>query len=84
MENFLETVILTLFGDATSPREEYLLLQLMQEAIQHEIAPHKVLGRFLESSTVITKMIVTYNRSIAISRLEETNKNNMLKKKNNF
>ncbi len=44
MENVLETVLLTLFGDATSPREEYLLLQLMQQTIQHEMAPHKVIA----------------------------------------
>lgn len=30
MESFLDTVILTLFGDAFSPREEYLILKLFQ------------------------------------------------------
>jgi hypothetical protein len=30
LESFLETVILTLFGDAFSPREEYLVLSLFQ------------------------------------------------------
>src|SRR4051794_24029158 len=30
MESFLDTVILTLYGDAFSPREEYLILKLFQ------------------------------------------------------
>ncbi len=30
MESFLDTVILTLYGDVFSPREEYLILKLFQ------------------------------------------------------
>lgn len=30
MEAFLDTVILTLYGDAFSPREEFLILRLFQ------------------------------------------------------
>lgn len=62
LESFLETVILTLFGDVYSPREEYLLLQLLQAALEQEIGTYKDIGGFLESNTVIAKMIVAYNR----------------------
>tara|TARA_R110002050_G_scaffold53626_1_gene121874 strand:- start:277 stop:429 length:153 start_codon:yes stop_codon:yes gene_type:complete len=34
MESFLETTILTLYGDAFSPREEFLVLRLFQLAMQ--------------------------------------------------
>jgi len=62
MDNVLETVILTLFGDNFSPREEYLLLELIHSAIYEDISAHKDLSGFLENNTVITKVIVTYCR----------------------
>lgn len=62
MESFLDTVILSLFGDVYSPREEYLLLQLLRQATYNEMITYKDVGGFLEANTVTAKMIVTYNR----------------------
>jgi Ras GTPase-activating-like protein IQGAP2/3 len=62
MESFLETTILTLYGDAFTPREEFLILKLFQLAIQHEISVVKHVGDFLSSDTVVPKMVITYNR----------------------
>ena len=62
MDSFLDTTILTLYGDAFSPREEYLLLKLFQLSIEHEMQKVKQVDNFLEAETVVPKMIITYNR----------------------
>ncbi|KYQ88346.1 RasGTPase-activating protein [Tieghemostelium lacteum] len=62
METFLGTVILTLFGDAFTPREEFLLLSLYRLSIQKEMANIATVGDFLKADTVVPKMIITYNK----------------------
>lgn len=64
LESFLDTVILTLFGDAYSPREEFLQLSLFQLAMQKEMSVIKNLTDFIggQSETVLPKMINTYNK----------------------
>jgi len=62
MESFLEMTILTLYGGAFSPREEFLVLRLFQLAMQHEISVVSHVSDFLQQETVVPKMIVTYNR----------------------
>jgi Ras GTPase-activating-like protein IQGAP2/3 len=62
MDTFMDTTILTLYGDAFSPREEFLILRLFQLAIQHEISVIKNVGDFLTVDTVVPKMVITYNR----------------------
>ena len=62
MKSFLEMTILTLYGDAFSPREEFLILRLFQLAMQHEISVVSHVSDFLQQETVVPKMIVTYNR----------------------
>jgi len=62
MESFLDTVILTLFGDTYNPREEFLLLQLLKQATINEMVTYKDVSGFLEANTVTAKMIVAYNR----------------------
>jgi Ras GTPase-activating-like protein IQGAP2/3 len=62
MESFLETTILTLYGDAYTPREEFLILKLFQLAIQHEISMTKGLSDFVGGDSVVPKMLITYNR----------------------
>lgn len=73
MEGFLETTVLTLYGDAYSPREEYLILQLFKLAIQHEISVIKEIGDFLQVDSVVPKMIIAYNRRKAgVQYLQDT------------
>ncbi|KAL6067246.1 Ras GTPase-activating-like protein rgaA [Balamuthia mandrillaris] len=62
MDSFLDTTILTLYGDAFSPREEFLILKLFQLAIKNEISNIKALSDFLKANTVVPKMVITYNR----------------------
>lgn len=64
LESFLETVILTLFGDAYSPREEYLILSLFKISIEKEFSVIKTLGDFIggQAETVLPKMINSYNK----------------------
>eukprot|EP01116_Phalansterium_solitarium_P009241 TRINITY_DN2330_c0_g1_i1.p1 TRINITY_DN2330_c0_g1~~TRINITY_DN2330_c0_g1_i1.p1 ORF type:complete len:873 (+),score=364.65 TRINITY_DN2330_c0_g1_i1:137-2755(+) len=62
MDNFLETVIITLFGDAFSPREEFLTLKLFQLAIEKELSTVKKISDFLKNDSVVPKMLATYNR----------------------
>jgi hypothetical protein len=62
MDSFLETTILTLYGDAFSPREEFLILRLFKLSVQNEIAKIRSLSEFLKADSVIPKMLVTYNR----------------------
>jgi len=62
MESFLETTLLSLYGDAFSPREEFLILKLFQLAIQHEISVVKNVSDFLSAETIVPKMVITYNR----------------------
>jgi len=64
LESFLETVILTLFGDQYSPREEFLILSLFKLSMEKEIGAIKALGDFIggQAETVLPKMINSYNR----------------------
>eukprot|EP01117_Protostelium_nocturnum_P020952 TRINITY_DN97_c0_g1_i1.p1 TRINITY_DN97_c0_g1~~TRINITY_DN97_c0_g1_i1.p1 ORF type:complete len:852 (-),score=397.92 TRINITY_DN97_c0_g1_i1:65-2620(-) len=62
METFLDTVILTLYGDAFSPREEYLILKLFQLSIQKEMSAIKDVSAFLQADSVVPRMVITYNR----------------------
>lgn len=62
MELFLDTVMLSLFGDGFSPREEFLILSLFRLAITQEMEGTKSVGDFLKADTIVPKMIITYNR----------------------
>lgn len=62
MESFLNTVILTLYGDAFSPREEYLILKLFQLAIEREMSSIKDVGDFLKADSVVPQMVIAYNK----------------------
>eukprot|EP00027_Filamoeba_sp_ATCC50430_P012203 CAMPEP_0168574896 /NCGR_PEP_ID=MMETSP0413-20121227/19350_1 /TAXON_ID=136452 /ORGANISM="Filamoeba nolandi, Strain NC-AS-23-1" /LENGTH=918 /DNA_ID=CAMNT_0008608319 /DNA_START=71 /DNA_END=2824 /DNA_ORIENTATION=+ len=62
MDSFLDTVILTLFGDAFSPREEFLILKLFANAIQREMQSVKDVSSFLKADSVVPRMVVAYNR----------------------
>jgi hypothetical protein len=62
MEQFLDTVILTLFGDAFSPREEFLILSLFNLAIAQETRANSNVAELISMESVVPKMIITYNR----------------------
>lgn len=62
MAAFLDTVILTLFGDAYSPREEYLILSLFKLTLLKELKSLGAVGDLLSAETVVLKMVLAYNK----------------------
>lgn len=62
MHEFLDTVILTLFGDAYSPREEYLILSLFKLTLLKELKSLGAVGDLLSAETVVLKMVLAYNK----------------------
>lgn len=63
-DKVIETLILTLFGFAFSPREEYLLLNLFQAAIQREIGNLTAVNAFSDEAQILLGMIIAYNRRV--------------------
>lgn len=63
-EQFIDTLILTLFGFAFSPREEYLFLRLFESAIQREINNITSIQSFSDEAAVLLRMILAYNRRV--------------------
>jgi len=63
MKPFTETVILTLYGNAFSPLEEYLLMELFNVALEKEFATlTEGPSEFTRSDSVVPKMIISYNK----------------------
>jgi serine/threonine protein kinase len=63
-EKFVETLILTLFGFAFSPREEFLLLNLFHAAIQREIGNLTAINAFSDEAGILLGMIIAYCRRV--------------------
>ncbi|KAL9657378.1 hypothetical protein ABK040_014367 [Willaertia magna] len=59
VDQFLQTVTLTLFGYAFNPREEYLILNLFNEALQLEVQS-STLESFLSGNPLLIKLLITY------------------------
>ncbi|KAJ5078202.1 patterned expression site [Anaeramoeba ignava] len=64
LEGFVQTMILTLYGYAFSPREEYLLLRLFTLSIGEQIFKQKKASEFTKDDPIITKMFVFYFRRV--------------------
>jgi len=62
VEEFLNNTIITLYGEAFAPREEFLILSLFQAAMEQEINVVKTAADFLTPDSVVPKLLVTYNR----------------------
>jgi hypothetical protein len=64
MDKFIEMIILTMYGYAYSPREEFLLLQFLSSAIHREIGNLSSLHAFTDEAQVLIKMILAYNSRV--------------------
>jgi len=68
LEKFLDTIILSLFGFAFSPREEFLILGLVQETVALEASKagdnSNAREFFNNSSGILAKMIMSYTRRL--------------------
>jgi hypothetical protein len=60
----IETIILTLYGYAFSPREEYLLLSFLELAINREIKNLHSIIYFQEAAPLCIQLIMTYCRYV--------------------
>jgi len=61
-QQFAETVILTMYANAFSPLEEFLLIELLQTAIDNEIKHANKIEEFTETDSVVPMMIMSYNK----------------------
>lgn len=68
LEKFLDTILLSLFGFAFSPREEFLILRLFQETVLLEVSKvgeHSNAKEFFNNSSgILPKMIISYTRRL--------------------
>eukprot|EP00050_Salpingoeca_kvevrii_P021079 m.106090 g.106090 ORF g.106090 m.106090 type:complete len:878 (+) comp9167_c0_seq1:64-2697(+) len=62
MDDFLHTVMFTLFGNHTDPREEHLLLSIFEHALRMEFESTADLGSLMRSNTAMSRMMTTYTR----------------------
>ena len=79
VEQFLESTIITLFGEAFSPREEFLILQLFLSAIENEINVVKSVQDFISADSVVPKLLIAYNRRMQGTVYLRTTLPNVLK-----
>ena len=59
LDQFLNTVTLTLYGYAFNPREEYLILNLFNEALLLEVQ-NSNLDSFLSGNPILIKLLINY------------------------
>ncbi|KAH3767777.1 RasGTPase-activating protein [Pelomyxa schiedti] len=62
IDNFLQTVMFTLFGNQYEEEEEHLLLSMFQCVLQAEFAEATSIVNILRSNTALTRMLNTYTR----------------------
>ena len=62
IDNLLQTVMFTLYGNQYEPFEEHLLLSLFGSVLEAEFAVASDLGSLLRANTAITRMMTTYTR----------------------
>ena len=62
IDNLLQTVMFTLYGNQYEAFEEHLLLALFGQVLEAEFATARDLGSLLRANTAITRMMTTYTR----------------------
>lgn len=62
IDNLLQTVMFTLYGNQYDEYEEHLLLSMFQQVITYEFENAKGLSGVLRANTAITRMMTTYTR----------------------
>jgi hypothetical protein len=62
VDALLDTILLTMYGDAFSPREEFLILTLFKIAITQEMKNVTSVSDFVKEQSILAKMVLTYNR----------------------
>jgi len=62
IDNFLQTVMFTLYGNQYDDEEEHLLLSMFQRVLCEEISEATSIGTLLRANTPLTRMMTTYTR----------------------
>ena len=62
IDNLLQTVMFTLYGNQYDEYEEHLLLTMFQKVLENEFAQCKGLAGLLRANTALTRMMTTYTR----------------------
>eukprot|EP01101_Sappina_pedata_P000648 TRINITY_DN10846_c0_g1_i1.p1 TRINITY_DN10846_c0_g1~~TRINITY_DN10846_c0_g1_i1.p1 ORF type:complete len:756 (+),score=287.52 TRINITY_DN10846_c0_g1_i1:30-2297(+) len=62
IDNLLQMVMFTLFGNQYDEHEELLLLSMFQKVLAEEFAHSKGIGSLLRANTALTRMMTTYTR----------------------
>jgi Ras GTPase-activating-like protein IQGAP2/3 len=62
IDNLLQTVMFTLYGNQYEENEEHLLLSMFQAVLQAEFDEATGLGSLLRANTALTRMMSTYTR----------------------
>lgn len=62
IDNLLQTVMFTLYGNQYDEHEEHLLLSMFKSVLVEEFKQAKGLGSLLRANTALTRMMTTYTR----------------------
>jgi len=62
IDNLLQTVMFTLYGNQYDDEEEHLLLSLFQKVLQEDIAEATTINTLMRANTALTRMMTTYTR----------------------
>lgn len=62
IDNLLQTVMFTLYGNQYDEHEEHLLLSMFKTVLAEEFKQAKGLGSLLRANTALTRMMTTYTR----------------------
>jgi len=62
IDNLLQTVMFTLYGNQYEEKEEHLLLSMFQKVLQEEFKEATSIGSLLRANTALTRMMTTYTR----------------------
>lgn len=62
IDDLLQPVLFSLYGNQYELREEYLLLTMFQLALKYEVNESETFNSLLRANTAITRMMTTYTR----------------------
>ncbi|KYQ91046.1 RasGTPase-activating protein [Tieghemostelium lacteum] len=62
IDNLLQCVMFTLYGNQYEEKEEHLLLSMFQKVLQEEFKEATSIGSLLRANTALTRMMTTYTR----------------------
>lgn len=62
IDDLLQPVLFSLYGNQYEAREEHLLLTMFQLALKYEVSESETFNSLLRANTAITRMMTTYTR----------------------